>query len=558
VLARSALLVAALNGVSAGSAIAVEAQPSSAASATPGAAAPATGAAPASQPQTVKAVGAVRTAEIDAFDVDGNTLLESAEIESAVYPYLGPGKTRDDVEAARSALENAYRNHGFQSVVVEVPPQVVKDGVVKLHVSETAIGKLRVVGNKYYSAKELQKEVPAFAPGTVPNINDAQTQIAEANRLPGRRVTPLLRPGAEKGTLDVDLKVSDDNPLHVSVELDNDHSQGTHDLRTTETIRDDNLIFTGNSASLTAILSPQRLANTLVIAGSDSAPIWGSPWTLITSGYYSKSNVATVGGTTVLGKGWSAGETALLELPSFGDFSEHMTLGVAFRHVFEELQFGTPPYTTSPVDYAPLSVSYGISSASPKSTFAATATVTTGLRGLGSGIGGFENTRANARPDFIHFNLDVSELYTFWHDFEIETRLSGQVSDTALVSSEQFAAGGLTSVRGYLQSEIVGDNGVLESLELRSPSVAHSLGHFMGSYIQEWRFFLFADAAQASLLDPLPSQTAYYTLASAGIGTRMWAFDHLSGQVLLADPFLTGTATKANQLYLEFSVKAEF
>lgn len=503
-------------------------------------------------PQATPPPSAPRTVEIDAYDVDGNTVLDRGAIEEAVYPFLGPGRTKDDVESARAALERSYQAHGYQSVVVEIPPQVVKEGVVKLHVVEAPVGRLRVVGAQYHSLAELKSEVPSLHEGAVPDFNQAQQEISDAN-LPGRHVTPVLKPGRTPGTVDVDLQVADVNPLHASVEVDNDHSQNTRSLRTTETVRDDDFLMMGNSLSLTALLAPQDVSNALVIAASDLAPIRGTPWSILTFGYDSNSDVTTLGSSSVLGKGYSVGMRGVLQLPSFGEFSHTLSFGADFKSFLETLSLANTSSGVT-VDYTPLTASYSIQQSTSASAMAATASLTLGLRGLGNGVAVFEAKRAFARSDYIRFNLDASETYSFWGDMEVAARLSGQAADSPLVSSEQFAAGGLTSVRGYLQSEAVGDYGLVESLELRSPSIAK----YVGSYLNEWRFFAFGDGAQVFTLDALAGQTSTFRLASAGVGTRIWALDTLSGQVLVGIPFIAGTATKAYQPYTQFSVKAEF
>ncbi|NES73846.1 MAG: ShlB/FhaC/HecB family hemolysin secretion/activation protein, partial [Okeania sp. SIO2D1] len=48
-------------------------------------------------------------------------------------------------------------------------------------------------------------------------------------------------------------------------------------------------------------------------------------------------------------------------------------------------------------------------------------------------------------------------------------RLNAQLADRSLVSMEQFALGGLGSVRGYRQDTIVADNGIFASVELQLP-----------------------------------------------------------------------------------------
>ena len=46
------------------------------------------------------------------YRVEGNTVLDAVVIERVVYGQLGPQKTIDDINAARGALEQAYRDAG--------------------------------------------------------------------------------------------------------------------------------------------------------------------------------------------------------------------------------------------------------------------------------------------------------------------------------------------------------------------------------------------------------------------------------------------------------------
>ncbi len=80
--------------------------------------------------------GPVEHFDIDDFAVQGAESLPQVQIEEAIYPFLGPNKTADDVEKARAALEKAYHDKGFQTVSVSVPPQNVQSKVVALKVAE--------------------------------------------------------------------------------------------------------------------------------------------------------------------------------------------------------------------------------------------------------------------------------------------------------------------------------------------------------------------------------------------------------------------------------------
>ena len=63
--------------------------------------------------------------DIREYRVRGNTRLPVSDVEKTVYPFLGPGKTIDDVEAARKALETLYQERGFAACNVDIPEQEV-------------------------------------------------------------------------------------------------------------------------------------------------------------------------------------------------------------------------------------------------------------------------------------------------------------------------------------------------------------------------------------------------------------------------------------------------
>ncbi len=123
--------------------------------------------------------------------MQGARQLSREEIEEAVYPFLGPGRTPADVEDARAALEKAYKDKGFQTVVVQVPSQSGAGGIVFLQVVENTVGRLRVRGSRYFSPAQIKKEAPSLAEGSVPNFNEVTHDIVALNQLRGSESDPF-------------------------------------------------------------------------------------------------------------------------------------------------------------------------------------------------------------------------------------------------------------------------------------------------------------------------------------------------------------------------------
>jgi hemolysin activation/secretion protein len=500
--------------------------------------------------------------DIDAIDVDGNTLLDQKTLQRALYPHMGPGRTTADVEAAQKDLQAVYRARGYQSVVVEVPRQSVSDRVIRIHVAEAAVGRLRVVGSKYHSPEALEAAVPALAEGSTPNFTQAQAQIDESNRLPDRQTTPVVRAGEVPGTVDVDLQVTDQEPLHGSLELNNDAGPFTTPLRLSANLHYDNLWQLGHSLSVTYAAAPDRLSDSEVFAGSYVAPIWGTPFSILAYGYDSKSDLATIGGVDVLSPGYAIGLRGVYQFPTIGHVSQSLSFGLDYKS-FKEVdrvpstdQNGAPitAITGGTVDYTPLNFTYTLRRQAAATTVVSVS-LTANLRGVGFNNEGFQTKRAFAEADFIHLNLDVDHTQPLWGGFQIDLRLSGQSTNTPLVSSEQFAAGGLSSVRGYLEAEAVGDDGAFGSVELRSPILLPKAKSWLG----DLRLYSFLDGAHLWVLKPLADQTGAYDLSSTGVGARLKLLDHLTGDINLAYPLKDGPFRKAGgRAYPTFSVKSDF
>ncbi len=500
--------------------------------------------------QAADAKAAPSKFDVNEYLVRGNTMLDAVLIESTVEPFLGPGRNLDDVHAARDALQKVYQAKGYQSVVVEVPPQQVKGGVILLQVMENRIGRMRVEGAKYHSPQAIRDAVPALAEGQVPDFSKAQQQLAQVNRQPGQQVVPLLKPGTLPQTMDVTLKVQDNYPLHASLEVNNDHSADTPTLRTIASLSYDNLWQLGHTISLAYIVAPQDRSAAEVYALSYLAPL-NADWSLLGSAYKSNSNANTVGGTTVLGKGHAFSLTATRQLPTLGQYTQSVSFGISRKHFDQNITVGDTT-VAAPISYTPLTLSYSGQRTTDKSTTGFTLAGNFGWRGMGSGLNEFDNLRFKSRGDFAYLRADYNYTRQLGGDYALALRASAQAADSPLVSSEQFAAGGASSVRGYLSAEDTADNSATGSIELRGPSMAS----WLGDPLNDWRLHVFLDGARLLLISPLPDQKSRFTLLSTGIGTRFSMFQNVTGALEYAYPLKDGARTKAHDGHLLFNLKA--
>lgn len=465
---------------------------------------------------------------IKEFRVRGARHLPRAVVEETVYPFLGPGRTANDVEQARAALEKAYQDKGYQTVAVQVPQQTGAHGIIVLQVTEQTVGRLRVRDSRYFSLKKIKAGAPSLAEGNVPKFDDVTRDIIALNQLPDRRITPGLHPGIEPGTVDVDLTVKDTLPLHGNLELNNRYSANTKPLRLNGTLNYNNVWQLGHSIGFSFQVSPEDLDQVRVFSGYYIARIQGVPWlNLSLSGIKQDSNVSTLGGIASAGRGEIVSARAIMTLPAATDFYHSFTFGLDYKHFDQTSSVAAGELFSTPITYYPLSADYSATWSKKGSITDLDLNVVANLRRLGSSDPEVDLNRFRARGSFIFLRGSVAYTHDFGSGLELFGKLQGQIADQPLVTNEEFAGGGLATVRGYLEAEAIGDNGVFGSLELRTPQLVT----WTRNEGNDWRAYVFADGGALTIHDALPEQTSSFTLASVGIGTRIRLLNHLSGSL---------------------------
>jgi len=275
------------------------------------------------------------------YRVIGSKTLPRGEVEKAVYNFLGPGRSEQDVEQARAALEKAYHDLGFQTVSVNVPPQRPAHGIVVLQVTEATVGRVRVKGSRFYSVEQIKKMAPSLEEGMVPNFNDVQRDLIGLNQIADRQVTPSLKPGAVPGTVDIELTVKDKLPLHGSIELNNRYSANTTPLRLDLAVRYDNLWQLGHTIGLGFQIAPQRPSDALVYSAFYIARLPSIDWLgLMLQATRQNSQVATLGGTNSLGNGEIYGGRFLVNLPARKGFFHSLSVGMDYKNFTQDLTMG--------------------------------------------------------------------------------------------------------------------------------------------------------------------------------------------------------------------------
>ena len=478
------------------------------------------------------------------FVVEGNSVLTPLQIERAVTPMLGEKRTLKDVEAARAALEKSYQDAGYLTVVVSIPPQSVDGGEVTLRVVEADIDRLRVKGAEFTLPSNVRKRLPELAEGKVPNFNTVQSQLAALNRSGDSRITPVLRAGKLPGTVEVQLDVDDQLPLHGSVDLSNRQTPNTTPERLSASVRYDNLWQLGHSVGLSVQTSPQRRTDVRVAALNYVAP-YGSGGDAASLFYVNSrsefASLANTPGLGLLGNSDILGLRNTWRLVGTTDFLHSLSAGLDYRNIKQDLTLQGGGSTGSPIIYTPLVANYSatLTAENRSTTFEASSSL--GLRGLlGNSDEKFQAKRSGASANFLQVRLGLGHSQTI-ERWIVSGKFDYQKATGPLVPNDQFVGGGADSVRGYLEGERAGDGGWRASLEVRTPQWSPAGAN------SAWRLtgLAFFDAAQLDTLQAVYPQPDRTTLRGTGVGLRVVA---PAGFVLEADAaraLVAGDTTKA-------------
>jgi len=498
------------------------------------------------------------TFDIWEYQVEGNTLLPQKDVERSVYPHLGPKKTIDSVEAARKQLEQMYQERGYGTVFVDIPEQDVVGGVVRLKVNEGKVERLRVTGSRYFSLGRIKAMVPSLNKDSVPHLPTVQQELVALNkRSSDRAITPVLRPGRTPGKVEVELRVEDELPLHGGVELNDRYSPDTTRLRLGANLRYDNLWQREHSVSASYQTSPEDTEEVKVFAGTYLWKFENSDHLFALYGVMSDTSVATVGTLGVIGSGVIVGGRYIVPLTTLGNYYHNVTLGVDYKDFNESVGLLGADTLETPISYVMFGPAYSGTWIKGEATSHVNATVNFAPRGMGNTQEEFENKRFNAEPNFAYLRLSGDHSEPLGLGAAFFARLSGQIASGPLVSNEQFGIGGADTVRGYLESQALGDDGLNGTLELRSPSLGKYLG-LKEDKVQNLQLLAFTDAGQVRIRQPLPAQEESAFLWSTGTGMRAGLFNHFDAELMWAYPLEESGTVREGESRFHFNFGYQF
>ena len=589
--------------------------------------------------------------QVERYLVSGNTLLTPdaiGDVMTNVPAAFGTNVSKFGIMAAVGDLQMAYLERGYVTVAVFPPPQAITNGTVKVQVIEAPLAAINVTGNRWFSTANVLRALPSLHTNMLLNSHVFQRELDQANASRDRQIYPVIGPGPEPRTSALTLKVKDTLPLHARVELNNDNTPGTPELRVNTTAQYDNLWDLNHQIGVQYSFSPEQfkenniysttpfddplIANystyyrmPLANVSSVEQQVEGNPssfgynevthqFNLPPATGHPELNFFASRATTETGVKFGPKTTVVdnpplitivsqdsgdnltvngdmgghlsVPLPQFAGVSSSISFGMDYKRyqavgyntnnfyatttfVNSQGQLQTNTATTSSgqkpvntlVNYLPLNI--GISGSIPDKfgTTFFNATVNFNPFNVFSGNGDFSHASytTNAGAHYVTVQPGLTRNQDIGDGWILKLHADGQWANGPLFNNEQYAIGGMASVRGYQNGEAYGDTGWHATIEPQTPQVSIGMAGNEGSEVPVWvRASVFTDYGQIYDIDSFPNGAGSLNYWGAGFGVTASIGNHLDARLVVAWPLISQNLTPAGEIHVYFALGAQF
>jgi hemolysin activation/secretion protein len=403
----------------------------------------------------------------------GNTRLSQDHLQAVVSDALGKALDLGGLKALANRVSEHYRAQGYPFAKAFVAVQPISEGALRIDVVEGQYGQVNaLLGTATQPDAALQalaqRYMATLTPGTVIESAPLERLSLVLQDLPGFKVSPILRPGQEMGTGDLDFNMERTQRINGDIGIDNQGNRYTGRDRIKANLDINSPFSLGDQITLHSLLSEQGMwMGTL----GYSLPAGASGL---------RTNISYAHTYYELGGSFaSAGQTGTADVTSIGMTypvlrSQFANVNLSANWQDKRLNDKKALANTSADKTSstlPITVSFDVRDAwgGGGVTYGSLAW-TSGKLKLDSELAA-SDVQAKTEGGFDKFNLDVARIQALnWGsngNFTLFGKLSAQQAGKNLDSSEDFGLGGATGVRAYPSGEAFGDTGWLTQIELR-------------------------------------------------------------------------------------------
>lgn len=464
------------------------------------------------------------------------------------------------IEGLVQYILSLYQEKNYAGIYVYVPKGAIQkgkmelqDGILPIKVVEAPVSQVDI---KYYGADQnevgqaflrrsvLEKWSPVKV-GRIANQKALDYFVNLLNLDPDRYVSVLVSRGADPNTLKVQYDVYETNPWHFFVQVDN---SGTHDRQWAPRIGIINTDLLGIDDRFTTVYQAKpdsTIDENYSIYGNYDLPILGPRLRLNLYSGHSEFDVSPEGGIfDFLGRGSFYG--ALLRYNVLQSKGWFFNVTGSYSHERSKVTPSLFPMATADVKMDLFGVGAELSHSNDTANTALSFNRVQSIGG--SSRRSFQLARTQADPDFSIYYISANHNQYLdqnkYHQLRSDCRWIA--TDERLVPAKMTAFGGMYSVRGYDEYEVVADGGLLASIQYEfdwlrynraieraadSNQVKPADRHVSDGRMELTKLtpLIFMDFGRSDIKDRVPGEKSHVTLWSVGVGSIIELGGNLSG-----------------------------
>lgn len=392
----------------------------------------------------------------------GNTKISSSKLEILASDLIGKDIYLEDILNLTVKISRYYQSKGYLTSYAYLPAQDIEDGKVIIIVNESKVASKEVEGNKWerdWFFKNVLMYQEGLREGHVFNARDLQGAMKNLNDAPYMNGAVSLTKNENNDT-EIKLHVQDRFPIGLNIAWDDYGRNYTGRQRFTSLLSYDNLLGIGDKIYGGAILSS---GSTGALAGYQ-IPISKYGTRLAFDYSYSKVNIG--GPYKSLGINGNAETYSLKVIQPLKSTATQEISAFASLDAINSTSSSTL-FRENLSDYSLRVLRLGMNSMFDDSYGRTLFNVGVDLGT--NALGASPNIKNAQQSSFYKIVAGFARVQRLPKKCLSILRLNAQYSPQSLYSAEQMYLGGVYSVRGYQPSELLGDYGVVGSLELRTP-----------------------------------------------------------------------------------------
>jgi hemolysin activation/secretion protein len=474
---------------------------------------------------------------------DSGELYDLRDLRNIVlHPDQPQEVSKRTLQGLTQYILSVYQSHGYAGIYVYIPAQAIQgsvrlqDGILPVEIVEAEISEINITSynterERVEKGKLRSSVIEDWSPvkvGQVVNKKELDYFVNLLNLNADRYVSAVISRSSEPNTLALGYDIYEADPWHYYIQVDN---SGTEERQWAPRVGLSNTNLTGIDDKLNGLFQAPWESGTednYLLFGSYEFPVFTPRLYFNIFGGRSKFDTTPEGGPlNFLGRGSFYGGMLRFNVFQIDGWFMDITNSLSYeKSEVTPLLFKT---LESDVEMDLWTVGIGLHRSDDISNTSVSFNRVQSVDG--STRSRFNKARQNADPDFDIYSL--SAAHSQYIDPDKVQRFNGSLrwitTNERLAPSKMTTFGGLYSVRGYEEDEIVADKGMLMSFQYEFDLVQYSKpgngSENESNQVQSNELELnklaplaFFDFGRAKIEDPVAGEKKTQELCSTGMG----------------------------------------